>query len=449
MTRRPRRTADPLEAEVESALKPGVFISYGACFSFVRRLGEVAATIAAVVKREPSRAIALYETFLAGCYEKAGEVDDSGGDLGMFAGDLFRGWITARQAGKADSAETARRLLAWMDDDPWGFCHKLEREAVKVMDKMGLAALEKQIRARFDTASMTETSLDDSSRRRSEYIYRRWGEALRAVYLAQKNVAAYVALAEEAGLTPEDCLAIARLQGSRRKPREALAWCERGIDLDTTMPPRSTACYELATLKRELLNRLDRRDEALEDAWADYCKRPSKYTYQELMKFVPKAERSNWRERALGAARGSDLPSLIDLFVEAKETGGLADLVRSTNDEAIEQVSHYVTERAAKKLEKSHPFLAARLWRAQGMRIVNAKKSKYYDAALSNFERARHCYEKAAQTAEWEKTVSEVRARHHRKWGFISGFENVVNGSALRHEPRFLERAKARWRKQL
>jgi hypothetical protein len=83
------------------------------------------------------------------------------------------------------------------------------------------------------------------------------------------------------------------------------------------------------------------------------------------------------------------------------------------------------------------------------MRIVNAGKSKYYDAALSNFERARLCYEKAGQTAEWEKTVAEVRARHYRKWGFISGFENVVKRAAVRPEPGFLERAKTRWGKQL
>jgi hypothetical protein len=29
------------------------------------------------------------------------------------------------------------------------------------------------------------------------------------------------------------------------------------------------------------------------------------------------------------------------------------------------------------------------------MRIVDAKKSKYYNAALSNFERARDCYQRA------------------------------------------------------
>jgi hypothetical protein len=41
--------------------------------------------------------VTLCETFLAGCNAKAEEIDDSDGELGMFAGGLFCGWIKARQ----------------------------------------------------------------------------------------------------------------------------------------------------------------------------------------------------------------------------------------------------------------------------------------------------------------------------------------------------------------
>ena len=100
---------------------------------------------------------------------------------------------------------------------------------------------------------------------------------------------------------------------------------------------------------------------------------------------------------------------------------------------------------AAKKLEKAHPDVAARLWCAQGMRVVNAKKSKYYGAAHSNFERARRCFEKAGLTADWQRVVEKVRSEHHRKTGFMAGFEEVVAGSGPSEKPSFLERAKARW----
>lgn len=68
-----------------------------------------------------------------------------------------------------------------------------------------------------------------------------------------------------------------------------------------------------------------------------------------------------------------------------------------------------------------------RLWRAMGARIVGAGKSKYYQAALRDFERARRCYAKASLESEWEQVVSDVRATHRRKHGFIPGFERVAN----------------------
>jgi uncharacterized Zn finger protein len=81
------------------------------------------------------------------------------------------------------------------------------------------------------------------------------------------------------------------------------------------------------------------------------------------------------------------------------------------------------------------------------MRIINAGKSKYYTAALSNFQRAKRCFERAGLTAEWEATVAQVRTDHRRKSGFMSGFENLIAGAAPREEPSFLQRAKARWNK--
>ena len=46
---------------------------------------------------------------------------------------------------------------------------------------------------------------------------------------------------------------------------------------------------------------------------------------------------------------------------------------------------------------------------------MDAKKSKYYDAALANCERALDCYLRAGLAAEWEQTVRQERAAHFRK----------------------------------
>jgi hypothetical protein len=359
--------------------------------------------------------------------------------------DLVCAWIKARQASGADPDETARRLLARMDDDPYSFCYQIEKDAAKAFDKAGSAAFERQVRARFEGVSSAKRSPDKPPGHQPEYLRRRYGEVLRALYLARKDVAAYTTLAAETGLTVQDCHALATMLVTRRKPEEALAWAERGMALDRENPHGCTmAGLELIRMHRELLTGLGRGNEAIEAAWADFREDPSKYGYADLMKLVPKAERKAWHEKAMDAAKGSDLHSLMELFLDTRETERLAELVRGSTDEALKLTTHYATEPAAKKLEKAHPGLAARLWRAQGMRIVDGAKSKYYDAALANFERARRCYERAGLAAEWAGTVQEMRANHRRKTGFMSRFEALAEGSG-RDEPSFLDRAKTRW----
>lgn len=449
MKRKPVTKVDSIEQEIEHALKPGSFISDCACFSFTSDLDEVSAKIARLMSSNPSRAVALYETFLAASYAKAEELDDSSGSFGQFVDELYCGWIKARQAQNANPEETASRLIAWMENDDYGFAYHLEKHAAEVLDKANLAAFVKQIRARFDAASKATSNMDGKHKERPEYLRRRWGEVLRTLYAARKAVAAYIALAEETGLTADDCHVIAKLLVSRRKPEDALGWVERGTALDKKTPHRSMAGHDLARLKRDILTRLGRGDEARDAAWADYRKHPSRYTYDDLMKFVSKAERRVWHEKAMDAASGAELGAAMELFLATKETERLVDIVKRARDSALEGLSHYGTEPVAKKLEKTHPDLAARLWRAQGMRVVNAKKSRYYDGALSNFERAKRCFERAGLAAEWQKTVRQVRADHHRKSSFMSGFERLVAGAGPSEKLGFLEQAKARWSQRL
>jgi hypothetical protein len=141
-----------------------------------------------------------------------------------------------------------------MDDDPYAFCYQIEKDVTKAFDKAGRIVFEKLARSRFEAAPI-----------QPEYNRRRWGTVLRAVYLAQRKVAAYEALAQETGLTAQDCLALATILVAG-KPSQALEWVERGIDLDRNTPHGSAAGYDLARLQRELLARLGRGNEALDAA---------------------------------------------------------------------------------------------------------------------------------------------------------------------------------------
>jgi len=437
--------ADRLERAIEIALDPGRFVSDRGCFSFVSELEGVEAKVAQVVGAAPARAVALYETFLAGCYEKAEEVDDSSGSFGMFAADLMCGLVSAGQAAGVAADETATRILAWMDNDPYGFCHRLDKDVAVVLDKAGLAALTSQVRVRFETA-VRPAPVPGEQARVDRHARRRWAEVLRTLLAARKDVDAYVELAEESGLTPVDCVTVATMLAERDEPDQALSWADRGIELDARTPHGSFAGHELTELKARLLKKLGRDTEALETAWTDYRKHPSSYTYDHLMTFAEKPARQAWHEKAIDAAMdGTYLPSVMDLLLHTNETERLAQLVGRSADAALEGVSHHAAEPAATELENSHAGEAARIWRAQGVRILKAGKSKYYDAALRDLDRARRCYERAGLGAEWERVAAEMYAEHHRKTSFMSRFEAIANGSGPSRELSFLDRAKERW----
>src|SRR5438067_1462419 len=124
-------------------------------------------------------------------------------------------------------------------------------------------------------------------------------------------------LAERSGHKAEDCLAVAKLLAGQ-KPNQALTWVERGRALDRDSRFRCGAGYDLDEVHRQLLTKLGRKNEALEAAWAGFREQPSKFTYDDLMKFVPKAERQEWQKKALSAAKSEDLHSLLELFVKAR-----------------------------------------------------------------------------------------------------------------------------------
>jgi uncharacterized Zn finger protein len=111
-------------------------------------------------------------------------------------------------------------------------------------------------------------------------------------------------------------------------------------------------------------------------------------------------------------------------------------------------VSHYHSEAAAAKLVKRDDAAAAKLYRAMGFRILTAKKSKYYENALANFEKARDLYRKAGLVSEWDSLVETVRDEHARKYGFLPGFEKIASGGST-EGPSFAERARARWARQM
>lgn len=143
----------------------------------------------------------------------------------------------------------------------------------------------------------------------------------------------------------------------------------------------------------------------------------------------------------------SDLEERMDLLMVLEEADLVAQVVEQASDEDLEGLSHTRGEPAAVLLEDGHPGLSARMWRAQALRILHAKRSNYYDVAILDLAHARDGFLAAGQGEAWDQTAAQLRVEHKRKLGFMEGFERLLAGAPAVRQPTFLERAKAKWQK--
>ena len=182
----PKDTSRAIESAIERVLRPGTFIHFGSGAAFIRGLESVAARVEKLsAAGDHEQAMNLYELFIAACNEKAGEVDDSGGDLGMFVSTLFDGWMRARERSGANPRIRSRRLATWMEDDPIGFCFGLERTITKEMSPVTLETFEREARRRIDTSPLGDTT-------REGYPRRHWTGVLEHILRQEGDVDRYV-----------------------------------------------------------------------------------------------------------------------------------------------------------------------------------------------------------------------------------------------------------------
>ena len=443
-----KRTHSLVEV-VERSLAPGAFIPYSQSWDFVRQLEQVKSQLDRMAKADEVRqVVGVYEVFLAGCYDKAAEIDDSGGNLSMFFQELLISWVKARQRAGADPTKTVRCILQWMDHDEYGFCYGIEGDVAKALNKTGLDIFKSSFESRLETALASCDTGERQQIHKHPYSVRQPAAALRAIYLARSDVRSYVKLCEKFIPSPRDCEHIAMLHKAKRRFAEALTWVERGLQAESDAAWGSEFSHALSTLQRDLLAGLGRREDALDAAWANFSEAPSAYGYADVMKYVPRGEHRSWREKATQTAEKADLRGYIDVCVETKQWQRLADRVLSVGHEELESLSHYLTERAASGLARKHAAAAAKIYRALALRILKVGKSKYYSIALAHLEKAKRLHTKLEDYAEWQAIVDEIRRDHARKHGFIPSFDQLVSGDKPECPGSFEKRARRRWREQ-
>lgn len=445
-----RKSKDQLITSIERALAPGYFISYNRSWGFVSDLGDVQKKLDALVAGgEAERAIGLFEIFLAGCYEKADEIDDSGGSFGDFFQDLLCSWIKARTKAGCDPVETVKQILGWMENDNYGFCYQIEADVAKALDKEGRSAFTRHFQDKFESAYAPFEAEPPRIIHEYPHKVRKAADALKSIYLARNTAPPYIALCEKIALSPRDCENIAEMRRKRQKYADALEWVEKGLALEKDRQWGNLDSYKLKTMKQELLNKTGRGRDALESAWSEYERSPSAFDYENLMKYVPKKEKRQWHEKAMREAEKAPLRDFIEICVLTKEWDMLAARVESVDGRELESISHLTTEKAAKGLAGKHGAAAAKIYTAMGMRILTSKKSKIYGIAHEHFRKAKKLYEKSGRENEWQSVVERVRTAHSRKYTFIGEFEKIADGHKPEVPESFESRARKRWKKQI
>jgi len=441
------RNTDRLVAEIEHALIPGKFIRYSETNGFVQELEKVQERLEALKPDASGRAVRLFEMFLSGCYVKIEECDDSNAYLSMFFHRLFCGWIKARQAMGLPADETVRQILKWKERDNYGFCHRIEPKLVKALDSDGSRLLIAHFHDLI-TAALPE-SMPGQVKAIFEYDnkIRLPALSLKDIYLSTKSVAPYAALCDRLGLSPLDCERLAEMEIFHKHWAQALIWVEKGLALEPTRNWRNESSHALAQLRPKILAKVGRREDALTAAWSEFEADPSEMGYEELMACVSKSEKTRWHEKAMNAATEGRLGEFMTLCIKTKEWNRLAARIHASTHTDLETVSHYDAEPAADGLAKRDNLAAAKLYRALAVRILNSKKSKYYDAALGHFESAHKLYMKAGNAAEWQALLRYIQTEHSRQTGILSGLGLIALGESS-NEPSFAKRAQARWREQ-
>ncbi len=445
-----KQQIDSMAFEIQDALDLGSYISYQQVWDYVYNLENVKEKIDEMTtKATAKQCVPLYEMFLSGCYEKAEEIDDSGGDLGMFFEELLCSWIEARQKAGHPDEETVYNVLQWMKNDSYGFCCNIEKKLVETFSKQGFTTFEAAILTRFEKA--LESVEPDSVKRIYDYPYdiRQNADILRIIYSKKKDIESYLSLCDKVGTTPKDCENIAKLYKDRRLIQDALYWVDKGLELEKNASWTNYTSWDLSSLKRDLLSLAGQKKNAFESAWSEFESDPSEYSYDEMMKYALKKDRKYWHQMAIEIIRKSSLPVIIELCTKTQEWKMLAESIKTSDHEEIEAISHYDTEKAVQELSREYPVEAAKIYRALGLRIVKAKKSRYYRIAIEHLLKAKKLYEENNCREEWSSLVENIRREHYRKYSFIGDFEKIVLGEVPEYLESFEEKTRKRWEKQL
>ena len=414
---------------IENSLELGTFINYDEAFSFVDGLEYAKKQLQELFGSNQEQLFELYNVFLAGCFEKAEEIFDDLCSFETFVRNLFPDWVVAAQISMSPEV-LLKRLENWENSDDYGLASGVWLTVVPYLNAESLICL---------LSSLHKKLIEHKS---EEYVFKSSIELIKAIYMRQCDIDSYVELTKKYGLCSNDYLSLANMYISKKQSEKSFSWVVKGFAL--TKRDYSLNLYALKKLKRELLLDFGRDDEALEDAWIEFSKKPSEYSYDDLKKYTGLKSEETIDRRVIALLEKCSVGDAVEVCVHIGEIDVLARRIESARRSTLKGLSHFRTEPAAEILEKDYPYVSAKLYECLGIRIVDQAKSKYYTEAHQHLRKSKELYEKAGHTAKWKRVIDYVRQYHKRKYSFMGEFERIIVGKPEKRCPSFSQRIEKR-----
>jgi tetratricopeptide (TPR) repeat protein len=427
---------------IESALEPGRFFHWRATSRLVHALEDVLGEIEHLEEGgERERALELYETFIAACYSKADELDDSSGIFGGFFDLLVEHWVGAADKLGIAGADIATKTCEWVEKDDYGYLDRSVEIAAKTVSTEGLADFPAVLRAVWETAKQAPPRGDGYP----DLRHRVAADRLKKVLHMCRDFDAYLAFCNETELRADDCERLAELKEQAGDHQDALEWVEEGLKLSCERRYYHSK-YELQNLKLRLLKSLGRQEDAQAFAWARFESSPSKSGYQELMELCPEGEKDEWHRRGLSLAE-KHLGIFMELCVASESWDTMKEVLSARPDDDLMEIFYGTMEPVARAVAPVLPDVSARLFAVLAQQILLKAKAKLYHYACDYLLAARRGYQAASMDESWDQLVEAIKKKHFRKYRFMEGFEQVLDGTWGRPKPSFLDEAKSKWAK--
>lgn len=438
---RQRRTAVDATAyrrQVHAALhsldhmrRPEAYWNVGVVVDQVRQLLQQAQDF--VAAGDGRNALTVLEAITAEYTAEWTNLDDSDGEASAFFEDLGPVWTEALLTADLTPEERqawARQLRRWgreLEDygvedvfdaalaaavQGWDYPPLVQVLQGEITEK---GAWEEEAPWYADDLAVARLNVLDRQGRHQEYLYLAEAEGQTERYVTMLVRLGRVQEAVAWGLqyfaTAEEALALARTLRQREEFQTALRIAEHGL---TLQGPKAS----LAAWLSELALGMGEAAKALEAATLAFREGLTLAAYLRVKDLAGTRWPEIKQDLLAHLAGTGDIANKVEIYLQE---GMFNEAVQAVDAE--QYVGYGVLERVVEAATQSHPDWAIRQCCQQAEPIMDQGKSRYYDHAVRWLQRARAAYRAAGREAEWQVYLSELIARHQRKYSLVPRLE--------------------------